>query len=164
MIDCFSFAAQVTGRGCSTKDKVFYRECETHSYGDQIEKMCFCSFFLCNGGASSTVKPSLIILLTSLAFCSALHQLLAAVTSADFSCCDSLQPVHPPASSVSKVAGLKTANTVMGSNRTHCSRIEAGSLPAKESLNRTAHVIRCSTAARSKDNQRQITMPCSLSV
>ena len=27
---------QVTGRGCSTKDKVFYKECETHSYGDQV--------------------------------------------------------------------------------------------------------------------------------
>ena len=33
--------ATVIGRGCSTKDKVFYRECETHSYGDTVEKMCF---------------------------------------------------------------------------------------------------------------------------
>ena len=36
------------GRGCSTKDKVFYKECETHNYGDSLEKMCFCSFHLCN--------------------------------------------------------------------------------------------------------------------
>jgi len=31
--------ATVIGRGCSTKDKVFYRECETHSYGDTVEKL-----------------------------------------------------------------------------------------------------------------------------
>ena len=42
------------GRGCSTKDKVFYRECETHSYGDTTEKMCFCSFKLCNSAASAS--------------------------------------------------------------------------------------------------------------
>ena len=30
-----SFAeGQVTGHGCSTKDKVFYKEDETHSYGE----------------------------------------------------------------------------------------------------------------------------------
>ena len=40
--------AAVVGRGCSTKDKVFYKECETHNYGDSLEKMCFCSFHLCN--------------------------------------------------------------------------------------------------------------------
>lgn len=40
--------AAVVGRGCSTKDKVFYKECETHNYGDSLEKMCFCSFQLCN--------------------------------------------------------------------------------------------------------------------
>jgi len=60
-------SAQVTGRGCSTKDKVFYRECETHQYGDQVEKMCFCSFLLCNGGASSTVRPTSPLLLVVLA-------------------------------------------------------------------------------------------------
>ena len=38
----------MVGRGCSTKDKVFYKECETHNYGDSLEKMCFCSFHLCN--------------------------------------------------------------------------------------------------------------------
>jgi hypothetical protein len=32
----FLSEGQVTGRGCSTKDKVFYKECETHSYGDQV--------------------------------------------------------------------------------------------------------------------------------
>ena len=47
----------VTGRGCSTKDKVFYKECETHSYGDTVEKMCFCSFFLCNEGARAAGQP-----------------------------------------------------------------------------------------------------------
>jgi len=49
------YEGQVTGRGCSTKDKVFYKECETHSYGEQVEKMCFCSYFLCN--LSSVLAP-----------------------------------------------------------------------------------------------------------
>ena len=54
----FFFAVgQVTGRGCSTKDKVFYKECETHQYGDQLEIMCFCSYFLCNGGSIPTKNP-----------------------------------------------------------------------------------------------------------
>ena len=47
------------GRGCSTKDKVFYKECETHSYGDSLEKMCFCSFQLCNRSAIQLNCPSL---------------------------------------------------------------------------------------------------------
>ena len=51
------------GRGCSTKDKVFYKECETHNYGDSLEKMCFCSFQLCN--TSNQLKcPSNITLWT----------------------------------------------------------------------------------------------------
>ena len=44
------------GRGCSTKDKVFYRECETHSYGANLEKMCFCSFDNCNPAATMLLK------------------------------------------------------------------------------------------------------------
>ena len=56
---------QVTGRGCSTKDKVFYKECETHSYGDVTERMCFCSFFLCNAAhANSASAPHVAILAT----------------------------------------------------------------------------------------------------
>ena len=59
-----SFAeGQVTGRGCSTKDKVFYKECETHSYGEQVEKMCFCSYFLCNGGVTLRNPPSFLQLI-----------------------------------------------------------------------------------------------------
>jgi len=49
--------AHIVGRGCSTKDKVFYRECETHSYGANLEKMCFCSFELCNQGAPGASPP-----------------------------------------------------------------------------------------------------------
>ena len=52
------------GRGCSTKDKVYFKECETHSYGDTVEKMCFCSFFLCNGGGARDAVKSDILLLT----------------------------------------------------------------------------------------------------
>lgn len=51
--------AAVVGRGCSTKDKVFYKECETHSYGDNLEKMCFCSFQLCNRSAIQLNCPSI---------------------------------------------------------------------------------------------------------
>lgn len=64
----------VTGRGCSTKDKVFFKECETHSYGDTVEKMCFCSFFLCNGAAIS-ICPN-VLLITVLATLMSVHQLL----------------------------------------------------------------------------------------
>ena len=53
----------MTGRGCSTKDKVFYKECETHSYGEQVEKMCFCSYFLCNGGVTLRNPPSFLQLI-----------------------------------------------------------------------------------------------------
>ena len=54
---CFPERAHIVGRGCSTKDKVFYRECETHSYGANLEKMCFCSFELCNQGAPGASPP-----------------------------------------------------------------------------------------------------------
>ncbi|XP_040565329.1 uncharacterized protein [Lepeophtheirus salmonis] len=57
----------VTGRGCSTKDKVFYKECETHSYGDLTEKMCFCSFFLCNRGSKSREAHSPLLVLSTFA-------------------------------------------------------------------------------------------------
>ena len=53
----------MTGRGCSTKDKVFYKECETHSYGEQVEKMCFCSYYLCNGGVTLRNPPSFLQLI-----------------------------------------------------------------------------------------------------
>jgi hypothetical protein len=58
---------QVTGRGCSTKDKVFYKECETHSYGDLVEKMCFCSFFLCNGANANAGSAPNAALMAALA-------------------------------------------------------------------------------------------------
>ena len=60
--------AAVVGRGCSTKDKVFYKECETHNYGDSLEKMCFCSFHLCNRSKPLNCPMSLWTLLTLLAF------------------------------------------------------------------------------------------------
>ena len=53
----------MTGRGCSTKDKVFYKECETHSYGEQVEKMCFCSYYLCNGGGRIKSAPTVLQLI-----------------------------------------------------------------------------------------------------
>merc|ERR1719431_1965099 len=44
----------VTARGCSTKDKIFHVECENHVMGRSSEKFCYCSYFLCNGGDSTT--------------------------------------------------------------------------------------------------------------
>ena len=42
---------------------MFYKECETHSYGDATERMCFCSFFLCNGAhANSASAPNAALL------------------------------------------------------------------------------------------------------
>ena len=41
----------ITGRGCSTKDKVYYKECETNRYGEGTEKFCYSNFYHCNGGA-----------------------------------------------------------------------------------------------------------------
>merc|ERR1719369_1321138 len=35
-------------RGCSSKPKVFYTECETYRSGTMSEKFCFCSYDLCN--------------------------------------------------------------------------------------------------------------------
>ena len=62
-LSLFLAEGQVTGRGCSTKDKVFYKECETHSYGEQVEKMCFCSYFLCNGGVTLRNPPTFLQLI-----------------------------------------------------------------------------------------------------
>lgn len=66
----FAFLSEgmVIGRGCSTTDKVFYKECQTHSYGDTVEKMCFCSFFLCNAAPRAASGPSLALLALALAF------------------------------------------------------------------------------------------------
>ena len=65
----FFSEGQVTGRGCSTKDKVFYKECETHSYGEQVEKMCFCSYFLCNKAGWSSTNPNFLLIIGATMFC-----------------------------------------------------------------------------------------------
>ena len=36
---------------------MFYKECETHQ-SDQVEMMCFCSYFLCNGSSSNLIKTA----------------------------------------------------------------------------------------------------------
>jgi len=45
----------ITGRGCSTKDKVYYKECETNSYGEGTEKFCYCNFYLCNRASANSL-------------------------------------------------------------------------------------------------------------
>jgi len=128
-------SASVTGRGCSTKDKVFYRECETHSYGDQIEKMCFCSFLLCNGGASSTVQPSSALFLVALA---AVLSLSLGGISRELNIQN-----HKPSSSPSHSRGVvdrghlqldctakvsRTISHCQGLGKTHCSSRQLSSL------------------------------------
>ena len=74
---CITEAA-VVGRGCSTKDKVFYKECETHNYGDSLEKMCFCSFQLCN--ASNQLNCPSFWTLTLLVFLATAYTATTATT------------------------------------------------------------------------------------
>ena len=52
----------ITGRGCSTKDKVYYKECETNSYGEGTEKFCYCNFYLCNRGAAGHAGQTVLLL------------------------------------------------------------------------------------------------------
>ena len=68
----------MTGRGCSTKDKVFYKECETHSYGEQVEKMCFCSYFLCNLSSALAPPSCLLLMIIGATLC---------VLNSDYSAC-----------------------------------------------------------------------------
>ena len=45
---------EVTGRGCSTKDKIFHIECENHVMGRTsrtTESFCYCSFAFCNSNS-----------------------------------------------------------------------------------------------------------------
>lgn len=62
MIDCIYFFIlddKISGRGCSTK-KSTYKECETHSYGENTEKFCYCTAHFCN--PSSRPQPTLLSL------------------------------------------------------------------------------------------------------
>jgi len=61
----------ITGRGCSTKDKVYYKECETNSYGEGTEKFCYCNFYLCNSSnsfGSNQILLSLIAVIFIIVF------------------------------------------------------------------------------------------------
>ena len=61
----------MTGRGCSTKDKIFHIECENHVMGRQSEKFCYCSYFLCNAAGGGRARVSHPLLLASLALLAA---------------------------------------------------------------------------------------------
>ena len=96
----FAERAHIVGRGCSTKDKVFYRECETHSYGANLEKMCFCSFELCNAahnprpltlGAATLILTKLNTLFKHTSYMQLLRQLTGSwQLLPSCSCCDIL--------------------------------------------------------------------------
>ena len=47
--------------------QVYYKECETNSYGEGTEKFCYCNFYLCNRAPTNTLASSVYaLLLTSL--------------------------------------------------------------------------------------------------
>ena len=72
--DFLSTEGGITGRGCSTKDKVYYKECETNSYGEGTEKFCYCNFYLCNSGPSLRGAPSHFLLTVIVALLSSALQ------------------------------------------------------------------------------------------
>jgi hypothetical protein len=39
---------EVSGRGCASKEKLYYVQCENHEMDGLVEKFCYCSFNLCN--------------------------------------------------------------------------------------------------------------------
>ncbi len=43
---------EVLGRGCASKEKLYYVQCENHEMDGIVEKFCYCSFNLCNTAAS----------------------------------------------------------------------------------------------------------------
>ena len=42
---------EVSGRGCASKEKLYYVQCENHEMDGLVEKFCYCSFNLCNTAA-----------------------------------------------------------------------------------------------------------------
>ena len=36
--------------------QVYYKECETNSYGEGTEKFCYCNFYLCNRAPANTLS------------------------------------------------------------------------------------------------------------
>jgi hypothetical protein len=81
---------QVTGRGCSTKDKVFYKECETHQ-SDQVEIMCFCSYFLCNGSSIPTkTAPNVLTFLWFIILVAVLNRILNTSVYTQYHVCQSI--------------------------------------------------------------------------
>ena len=45
----FAFlVGEVTARGCASREKLYYVHCENHEMDGIVEKVCYCSFNLCN--------------------------------------------------------------------------------------------------------------------
>jgi len=58
---------EVAGRGCSTKEKMYYVHCEAHEMEELEEKFCYCSFNYCNTAINKT--PSCLLLLVLVSSC-----------------------------------------------------------------------------------------------
>merc|ERR1719266_1890232 len=63
---------EVAGRGCSTKEKMYYVHCEAHEMEELEEKFCYCSFNYCNTAIKKT--PSCFLLLALVSSCLLLPQ------------------------------------------------------------------------------------------
>ena len=63
----------MTGRGCSTNNKLFFTECENHvMVGEGVattggERICYCGTFLCNSATSLYTSPVILTLFFLLA-------------------------------------------------------------------------------------------------
>jgi len=53
-------------RGCSSRKKMFFVECENHISENRVEEFCFCSYDFCNGSSTknSPSHPSLLAFLS----------------------------------------------------------------------------------------------------
>jgi len=45
-------------RGCSSRKKMFFVECENHISENRVEEFCFCSYDFCNGSSTKNSPPS----------------------------------------------------------------------------------------------------------
>ena len=52
----------MTGRGCSTKQRIFTMECENHVMGGKGERFCYCSYGLCNKGGRVMSEGGIVLL------------------------------------------------------------------------------------------------------
>ena len=132
----------MTGRGCSTKDKVFYKECETHSYGEQVEKMCFCSYYLCNGGVTLRNPPSFLQLIIG----ATILCVLSSHCQLQFGPVPAIAPAPPQSSFCDNTNHLRTCTTTSPSETDHREARRSRMLQHQQELSISSTRIRLAPA------------------